>query len=126
MSALAPGGTYVLEDIHTSHPSHKYYEQEFGADQAAISLSVLLAIEHARRLGQSLPQTKISELAGRHFSAQQVQLLDDQIEEIQMFRRANLPLKKLDFNYVALTCTCGAALYEEADSMTAVINKRRV
>jgi hypothetical protein len=60
LKKLTPGGTYILEDIHTSHPEHILFKREFGSRSimeriglkpikpAQTSLSILLAVEHIR------------------------------------------------------------------------------
>ena len=134
LSALAPGGTYVLEDIHTSHPSHALYIDEFGTTQAGTraqtSLSVLLAFDHLLRMGNDMADVTRDRLAeGSHFNAAEIRSLFDAIQSIKVYKRAVLPRScwrcgSSDFDYHAFQCSCGAALMDAADSMTIVIRKR--
>ncbi len=139
VSRLRAGGTYVLEDIHTSHPSHAYFRKEFGwSIRRAItrqpapqtSLTVLLALEHARRQGEArLSQAAVDRLAGGHLSSEQIRQLDEAVDAVSIYRRATLPSKcyrcgRSDFDYNAYRCACGTHLFDEADSMSAVIRKR--
>ncbi|WP_155624442.1 hypothetical protein [Burkholderia diffusa] len=132
IDALLPGGTYVLEDVHTSHPAHDQYRQEFGDQLGQTSLSVLLGLEHVRRLGEMPSEDQFLALAaGTHFSLDDVRRLHAQIETISFYRRATLPTScwrcgSTSFNYHALKCECGVDLLSEADSMTIVIKKRLV
>lgn len=128
--ALRPGGTYVLEDVHTSHPAHNQYRQEFGDQRGQTSFSVLLGIDHLRRLGVAPDNDRLRALAaGTHFTIDDVRRLHAQIESIAFYRRATLPTScwrcgSTNFNYHTLKCECGVDLMSEADSMTIVIKKR--
>jgi hypothetical protein len=130
LASLASGGLYVLEDIHTSHPEHSLFKAEFGAvDRAQTSLHVLLAFEHAKRLGlRALGDAQLGRLAGRHFSAEQLQALYAQVESIDVYKRATLPTQcwrcgSTDFDYLSWHCGCGVPLMSNADSMSIVLKK---
>ncbi|RYG58053.1 MAG: class I SAM-dependent methyltransferase [Alphaproteobacteria bacterium] len=135
LPALAPGGTYVLEDIHTSHPNHALYANEFGGTQAGAraqtSLSVLLAFEHMFSTGAEMTAVRCAKLAeGSHFNAAEIESMFKSIESIKVYKRAVLPHScwrcgSSDFDYHAFKCVCGAALMDAADSMTIVIKKRQ-
>lgn len=134
LSALASGGTYVLEDIHTSHPGHALYLDEFGATQtgarAQTSLSVLLAFEHLLRTGSQMTEATCDKLAeGSHFDVAEIRALFGAIASIKVYKRAVLPSScwrcgSSDFDYHAFQCACGAALMDAADSMSIAIKKR--
>ncbi|MBB3179814.1 hypothetical protein [Variovorax sp. Sphag1AA] len=131
MSALMPGGTYVLEDIHTSHPAHSQYKDEFGNTLGQTSLSVLLGVEHLLRRNQPATTREIDALAnGSHFSVADVSQLLAQIGSIEVYKRTTMPSScwrcgSTAFDYHRFKCECGVDLMHEADSMTIVVKKRR-
>jgi hypothetical protein len=127
---IRSGGIYILEDIHSSHPSHPYYRKHkklFGP--TAGSLHVLLAIDHLKRtcLDTVDRENKLDALARRSlFTREEIALLISSIDSTKIYRRADLPDKcwscgSMDFDYARLQCTCGTKLYAEADSMAALI-----
>lgn len=149
LKSLQPGGCYVLEDIHTSHPENDLYQREFAkvqqrhpswlsrvkavekATAAQTSLSVLLAMEHLRRTGKKEFSTEILErLAnGSHFSRDDILEIDAQIDAIHVYKRATLPQScwrcgRSDFDYNAYRCLCSAGLMGAADSMSIVVTKK--
>lgn len=134
LAHLQPGGTYVLEDIHTSHPAHPYFRQEFerrGSVPPQTALSVLLALEHRRRVGDlELDDETANRLAqGDHFDLGAIRALDDAIESVEFFKRCTLPRAcyncgATSFDYHTYRCTCGVELMDVADSMSAIIRKR--
>lgn len=131
LAKLASGGLYVLEDIHTSHPEHSLFKAEFGAvDRAQTSLHVLLAFEHAKRLGlPALSDTQLQRLAGGHFSAEQLQALYAAVDTVHVYKRATLPTQcwrcgSTDFDYLSWHCACGVPLLGNADSMSIVLKKK--
>lgn len=130
LAKLAAGGQYVLEDIHTSHPEHSYFQNEFGpVERAQTSLHVLLAFEHAKRLGQAeLTEAQLARLVGPHFNREQLLALFAQIASIEVYKRATLPSQcwrcgSSDFDYLAWRCACGVPLMGNADSMSILITK---
>jgi hypothetical protein len=133
LAALAPGGLYVLEDIHSSHPAHSLFRAEFGSQvgNAQTALTVLLAFEHAKRLGcAELSPGQLDRLAGGHFSREQLASLYAQIGRIEVYKRETLPTLcyrcgSTEFNYTSWTCTCGEPLLQAADSMSILIRKAR-
>jgi hypothetical protein len=130
LAALRPGGVYVLEDIHTSHPAHQLYRQEFGSRRGQTAYSVLLGIDHMRRIHADAEDERFRSLGrGSHFSYDDVRALAEQIQSIAFYRRATLPTScwncgSTRFSYHDLKCECGWNLLDEADSMTIVIKKR--
>jgi hypothetical protein len=153
MNALESGGHYIIEDIQTSLPSHLLYINEFSRFRQvlqgirdkksfsdlfsifkfknATSLSVLLAIEQARRLGQkSIDSDRISILCGgSHFSRNEIMLLDEQIDNVFVYKRATFPMachacgSKI-FDYHSYRCVCGVNVFDHADSMAVLVSKR--
>lgn len=128
---LASGGLYVLEDIHSSHPEHSLFQSEFGAvTRAQTSLHVLLAIEHAKRLGlPALTDAQLARLAGGHFTAETLQTMFSQVAAVHVYKRATLPTQcwrcgGTDFDYLGWQCACGVPLMGNADSMSIVVEKR--
>lgn len=149
LTKLRPGGAYVLEDIHTSHPENELYQREFAAGRrrkpswlnrvkvvekavaAQTALSVLLAMEHLRHIGRTeFSAGTLDRLAtGSHFSRDEILELDAQIDAVHVYKRATLPQScwrcgSSDFDYNAYRCSCGAGLMGAADSMTIVITKK--
>ncbi len=122
---LRPGGIYILEDIHTSHPSHPYY-QKSGSKYIG-PLHLLLCFEHLMANNKPLDDELVKTLSAKSlFAATEIKNLFDKIAGIQIFKRASLPHKcyacgSTDFDYHKLKCTCGVDIYGEADSMTAII-----
>lgn len=129
-NALRSGGTYVLEDVHTSHPSHDQYRQEFGERRGQTALSVLLGIAHMRRIGVGVDDDRLLALArGSHFNLKGLRSLFAQIDVISLYRRATVPTScwncgSTRFDYHEMKCVCGIDLFAEADSITIVIKKR--
>ncbi|RZJ11108.1 MAG: class I SAM-dependent methyltransferase [Rubrivivax sp.] len=128
---LASGGLYVLEDIHTSHPAHSLFQGEFGhVDRAQTSLHVLLAFDHAKRLGLAeLNDSRLDRLAGPHFTRDQLQALYAKVDSISVYKRSTLPTQcwrcgSTEFDYLSWCCTCGEPLMASADSMTIVLRKK--
>lgn len=153
MQALKSGGYYIIEDIQTSLPSHLLCVNEFSRlkqvlrgirDRKSLkylfgifdfknvtSLSVLLAIEQARRLGRkSLNPDQIAILCGgAHFTREEILLLDEQIENVFVYKRATLPMECYAcgsniFNYDNYRCVCGVNVFDHADSMAILVSKR--
>jgi SAM-dependent methyltransferase len=118
LKRLLPGGLYILEDIHTS------LGQSLGN-----ALTVLLAIDHYRRINQTISSeiaTKISNYSV--MSAEDVLLLDSYIKNISLYRRTNLPNSCYNcgstvFQYSKLKCVCGVDVFSNNDSMSFVIEK---
>lgn len=154
MSALESGGYYIVEDIQTSLPFHLLYKNEFSRfrqvlrgirdwkslrdllkifdfKKNATSLSLLLAIEQARRLGQnSLNSDQINILCGgSHFSHDEILLLDEQINNIFVYKRTTFPDEchacgSKIFEYHNYRCICGVNILDHADSMSILVTKR--
>ena len=124
---VRPGGVYVLEDIHTAHPSHALY-QALGRPSVVGPLHLLLALEHFQARGIAPDTVAIDRLAGNSlFTRQDVELIASRVSAIEIYKRATLPLKcyncgTSNFDFATLRCTCGTTLYAEADSMTAVLH----
>ena len=127
------GGIYILEDIHTSHPSHPYYRKSKRPFRPLLgALQTLLAIDHLKRTFESAVRVdeKLEDLThGSPLNSAEVALLFDSIESVNIYRRTDLPDRcwscgSADFDYGRLRCKCGQRLYAEADSMTALIRIR--
>lgn len=153
MNALESGGHYIVEDIQTSLPSHPLYINQFSRvrqvlrairdrnsigdllhklnSKKATSLSILLAIEQARRHGyDSLGPDQIKNLCGgSDFSRDEILQLDKQIDKIMVYKRASLPMEchscgSRTFDYHNYRCVCGVDILDHADSMAIIITKR--
>jgi hypothetical protein len=132
--ALSPGGLYILEDIHTSHPAHSYYQSTFNnaaPRSRSTALSVLLAVDHLKRIGLRYltPELVDSIDDGGVLGKSDIRFLFDCADRLALYRRSHLPDQCYNcganvFNYHALRCTCGAEIFAEADSMSFFIRKR--
>jgi hypothetical protein len=62
--ALRSGGLYILEDIHTSHPAVYEKSSAYAASRKqGTALSVLLAIDHYKRLAVEIDATRADRIA---------------------------------------------------------------
>lgn len=130
---ISAGGAYVLEDLHTSHPKHPVFRKSQPLlREKAGPLHILLLLEHLKATAAPLSSTLLDTVArASMFSAAQIQQLHDSIDRIAIHRRATLPLNCYScgssvFDYRRLRCTCGASLYADSDSMSAVLRLRGV
>jgi len=152
MSALKPGGLYILEDIHTSIPGHQLFNSELSTIPRLVqsffsrlgllknssafqntmptALSVLLAIEQNRRLGLSrLNDASLKLLSiGSNFSDNDIRSLDEQISDVFVYKRATLPRACYScgstvFDYNRFVCSCGTGVFDHTDSMAILIKK---
>lgn len=119
INVLNPSGIYILEDIHTSLGYKK-----------GNALTVLLAIQHYRRLNVSITYDVAKKISNNSlFEIDQVLDLDKNIEHIDLYRRSRLPdwcykCKSTEFNYSQLRCNCGEDVFSLSDSMSFVIIKK--
>ena len=131
---LKPGGLYILEDIHSSHPQHQLYHEELSATPLADNtqhhptvLSLLMCFEHILRTKQSLHQQQLRQFATPTFMTEtQLHRVFKRIKRIDFFKRATLPTRcyscnSSSFNYTDFKCECGVDLMHIADSMTVII-----
>ena len=95
------------------------------------SLSILLAIEQARRHGyDALDSDQIKNLCGGlDFSRDEILLLDKQIDNVKIYKRASLPMEchscgSRIFSYHNYRCVCGVKIFDHADSMAIIVIKR--
>ncbi len=127
VNALASGGLYILEDIHTSHPE---YARLAGRPFRGNALTVLLAIDHYKRIGVAIDEAKAQAIAaGSLLQPAEVLFLSEKIDKISLYRRTRLPdscyrCGAKDYDFSALRCRCGVEVFKDADSMTFVIQKR--
>lgn len=132
LECLAPGGFYILEDLHTSHPQHELYLEEFGGKPGNSKyhptvLSLLLCFEHLLRIGRRMSEQQLQQFSVPGFmSGAQLDLMFSKIKRIDFYKRAKLPSRcyacnSTSFNYTDFTCACGVDLMKVADSMTAFI-----
>jgi len=87
------GGLYVLEDIHTAHPTHPLYR---AMEQPAVvgPLHLLLALEHLQARGMSVDADAIGRLSTNSlFTADDVRTVAGKMASVEMYRRATLPLQ---------------------------------
>ena len=127
LTALAPGGMYILEDAHTCLTQTR----AAGTSARANALTVLLAIDHLRRTGRRVVDEAHALAmvgAGSDIAPADVVALDRSIGSLALYRRAHLPdacwrCGSADFDVSRLRCTCGAELLKEDDSMSFVLRK---
>ena len=106
---VRPGGIYVLEDIHTAHPSHTLYQQ-VGRPNVVGPLHLLLALEHFKTRGVTPEAGALDRLSSNSlFTRADVEMLASRIQGIEIYKRATLPLKcyncrTSDFDFAALRC----------------------
>jgi SAM-dependent methyltransferase len=122
---VRPGGIYVLEDLHTSHPAYPYMSQ---TDRGVVNCyHLLLCFEHLLATAKPLTATATSLLARNSlFSFDEVRALFSRTQAVQFYRRAVLPLScyrcgSSEYAYDQLRCSCGTELMEAVDSISAVI-----
>lgn len=130
---MSPGGIYILEDLHTSHPEHNYYKKE-GSNYFG-PLHLVLFLEHYKSIGRELNPDEVKDFTKKSFfstekkslfSIEEIVDLFNRIAEIKIYKRTTLPHKcyacgSIDFQYHLLKCKCGVDIYSNSDSMTAII-----
>jgi hypothetical protein len=128
LAYVRPGGLYILEDIHTSHPDNPDFAHH-RKQGSANSLHVLLAIQHLKERNRSLTLELARELASpSFFTVDELLALFDQVATLQMYRRSSLPLSCYacgsdQFDYRRLRCRCGVDIYSSTDSMAYLIRR---
>lgn len=128
MNALASGGIYILEDIHTSHPGYAGNTSPANTFQGN-ALTVLLAIGHYKRVGHSIGSREANLIAqDAILDSSDVLALAENIQAISLYRRTTLPdhcyrCGSKEYRFSQLECVCGERIFADADSMTAVIQK---
>lgn len=141
---LSENAIYILEDLHTSHSAHRLYKQRgmtnfpvkkpwFSSSKKSAGfypyfgpLHCLLMLDF--HIDKKLKSARLEsvDFDKSLFSFDEIQLLLNRVKHIDFFKRLRLPYycyhcKTDNFNFSTLTCNCGAALYEDCDSMTAVL-----
>jgi hypothetical protein len=127
MAALAPGGLYILEDVHTCLTQTR----AAGAGARTNALTVLLALDHLRRTGgRVVDEVHALSLVGEgsDIAPADVLALDRAIGGLALYRRSHLPdacwrCGSASFDFARLRCHCGAELLKEDDSMSFVLRK---
>lgn len=128
---VSPGGLYILEDVHTSHPEHGYYLKHCAGypGPPATALAVLLALQHVKATGARLTESLAERLSTPgFFTVGEVFALHRSIASIELYRRTRLPLRccrcgSSSYDYAALRCGCGAPVFQSADSMSFLLRK---
>jgi hypothetical protein len=139
LDALNTGALYILEDIHTSHPSHPYYKNRlkqfngqgsmFKAKKGKIlmPLQCLLMIEHFKENNLDITTIKDTlDFKSSLFTYEEIVKLHQRIKSITFYKRNVLPnycygCKTNNFDFINLKCSCGTDLYSDCDSMTVVM-----
>jgi hypothetical protein len=123
---VRPGGLYILEDIHTSHPENADF-RHYNPPGTANCLHILLAMQHLKDCSRPLTHELLSALSTPgFFSPENLVNLFDNIGSIELFKRTSLPLRcyscgSYAFDYKRLRCECGVDLYSATDSMSFLI-----
>jgi len=127
---LRPGGMYILEDLHTSHPRHPHYRSHC-APGTPTSLHFLLLMEHALAANKTIEPADFSALSHPDLlTATDLRQLSAAIASADIYQRATLPLRCYacggdDFDPIALVCRCGVSLdIIGPDSISAVLRAR--
>jgi hypothetical protein len=118
LAALKSGGFYIVEDVHTNLDARE--KPIFTSP-----LHILLVIEQLKKTNKTLPPER--SLVG-YFTWEEIHYLYNSLSEIKIYRRNLLPLKcwackSVEFDYANLRCLCGQSLYENNDSMAAILRK---
>lgn len=128
--ALRAGGLYVLEDVHTSHPAAYLKSPLYAAVmKRGTALSVLLAIDHYKRLALEVDATRAQRIAHDSLlDAQEVSELALSLKTITLYRRTRLPdfcyrCGSRDYEFSSFKCSCGAEVFSDSDSMSFVLEK---
>ena len=128
MRALAPGGLFILEDIHTSFLEHVM--SWFGQSQrTSNAFNILMAIDHYMRTRRRVDAAAAARIAQDSlFTDAEVYELAGAIATVSLFRRNFLPDRcwscgSQDYDYRAIRCLCGERLFKPDDSMSFIIRK---
>ena len=130
--AIRPGGLYILEDLHTSHPTHPIF-RETCAPGTLTSLHLLLRIEQLQAQGRDLAASEaaaFARLTAGMFTTQDVVRLAALTQDVELYKRASLPLAcyacgTADFDLPTMLCACGAQVdILTTDSLTAALVRR--
>lgn len=145
ITALNPGGIYILEDVETSFSSHPWWNKQIRwwkyrqrslqslrkRDlQCGNALHALLAIDHYRKIAKPIDAKTAQLIANQSLlSVEEISHLDELIAEIHLYRRTRLPnfcynCGSVDFDFSALKCLCGKDIFQVIESMSFVIIKR--
>jgi hypothetical protein len=125
---LRAGGLYIVEDIHSSHPDNPDFKP-YNPPGTANCLHVLLAVQHLKDRGARLTDEIASSLTSPgFFGRRDLAELFEAIGGLQLYKRTKLPLRcyrcgSSAFDYTRWQCSCGAALYGAADSMSFLVRK---
>lgn len=123
---VTPGGLYILEDVHTSHPEYGG-KISYGKNKGN-SLTVLLALDHYKKIHHSINDEEISLISKNSiFDEKSVRLLADAISTVSLYRRTRLPdycyrCGAVNYDFSNLVCRCGVEVFSSTDSMTFVIS----
>jgi len=127
------GGVYILEDVHTSHPSHPSLKKKrsvFSLNRSTKShfvgncFTLLLALEHLKNTGQNLTPHIVDALARDSiFTPKDILLVGENLKKILLYRRTRLPdycsgCGSQSFDYHKIKCVCGIEIFSSSDSMT--------
>jgi len=112
---MGSGSYYIVEDIHTN------------LNVSGSLLHFLLMLEQHQALKKHISDENIKKFSETNvISEKDMRILQDRIKSVQIFHRTSLPLKcwscpSSEYNYLALTCSCGLPLYQQDDSMSALL-----
>ncbi len=126
---VRPGGLYILEDIHTSHPSFANSGRP-SPPMRPNALNVLLAFQHYSDIGRQPADLLFDTLSSpSFFPTDKLRMLWPDIKTYDLYRRTSLPLRcyqcgSEDFDYIGLRCGCGADIYLATDSMSVILTRK--
>jgi len=127
---VRPGGVYIVEDLHTSHPD---YGSMAGRDRGVTNCyHLLLAFEHVIASGKTFGEPAAQMLSGNSlFTKDEVEELFRSIAGVEFYRRSALPLccyrcGSNEFAYDKLRCRCGTELMERVDSISAIVRTKQI
>jgi hypothetical protein len=133
---VAPGSTYILEDLHTSlkgHPLNRWFRL-FAEKYPGNCYNLLVAIKHLRELIEigRIDVAEAKARLSRKFAGNAIvpeadrALLFDRIQSVFFYKRCELPIlcwycHSDQFDYQALKCVCGKPLIGTRDSLTSIL-----
>ena len=125
---VRPGGVYIVEDLHTSHPDYRNMAR--GDRGVTNCYHLLLALEHVIATGKTFDERAARTLSRNSlFTKDQVDELFRTIAGVEFYRRSALPLSCYrcgsdEFTYDTLRCHCGTELMERVDSISAIVRTK--
>lgn len=133
IQSVNSNGIYILEDIHTSHPTSITRLKKGLAKLSkpkSNALNFLLGLAHYLRISKEITHERLQRLTRNSIiSEEQGKILIENIKSIHFYRRTRLPERcvhcgSTEYNFDTMRCVCGARVFSDFDSMTFVIEKK--